>query len=208
VLADLALEVEAATALGLRLARAYDAPDGDSDRALARLLTPAAKYWVCKRGPALAAEAMEVLGGNGYTEESGLPRLYREMPVNSIWEGSGNVMCLDVVRALAREPEAVAALSALLTEARGVHPAFDAFAGELAMELADLGDDVASGRRIAQGIATAAAAALLLRHAPSPVASAYCVSRLAPRAFGGGTFGTSPCDRGMAETIVARALPD
>ena len=93
VLADLALESEAATALAMRLARAYDAPEGHPERALARLLTPAAKYWVCKRGPALAAEAMEVLGGNGYVEESGLPRLYREMPVNSIWEGSGNVMC-------------------------------------------------------------------------------------------------------------------
>jgi putative acyl-CoA dehydrogenase len=207
VLADLALETEAATALGLYLARAYDAPEGHQDRALARLLTPAAKYWVCKRGPVLAAEAMEALGGNGYVEESGLPRLYREMPVNSIWEGSGNVMCLDVVRALAREPEAIAALSALFAEARGAHPAFDTFAAELAMELADLGDNAASGRRIAQGIAIAVAAALLLRHAPSPVASAYCASRLAPQAFGGGAFGALPCGRGIAEAIVARTLP-
>src|SRR6185369_13719119 len=118
VLADLALESEAATALALRLARAYDAPDGHPERALARLVTPAAKYWICKRGPALVAEAMEVLGGNGYVEESGMPRLYREMPVNSIWEGSGNVMCLDVVRAARRETEGVAALASLLDEAR------------------------------------------------------------------------------------------
>ena len=93
VLADLALESEAATALALRLARAYDAPEGHPSARSRASLTPAAKYWVCKRGPALAAEAMEVLGGNGYVEESALPRLYREMPVNSIWEGSGNVMC-------------------------------------------------------------------------------------------------------------------
>jgi putative acyl-CoA dehydrogenase len=207
VLADLALESEAATALALRLARAFDAPEGHADRTLARMLTPAAKYWVCKRGPALAAEAMEVLGGNGYVEESGLPRLYREMPVNSIWEGSGNVMCLDVVRALQREPEAIAALSALIAEARGTHPAFDAFASELAMELADIGDDPASGRRIAQGIAIGVTAALLLRHAPSTVAAAFCATRLAPRAFGGAAFGALPGGRGVAEAIVARALP-
>ncbi len=207
VLADLALESEAATALALRLARAYDAPEGHADRSFARLLTPAAKFWVCKRGPVLAAEAMEVLGGNGYVEESGLPRLYREMPVNSIWEGSGNVMCLDVVRALAREPEGIAALSALMAEARGVHPAFDAFASELAMELADIGDDPASGRRLAQGIATGVAAALLLRHAPSAVASAFCATRLASHPFGGGAFGALPGGHGIAGAIVARALP-
>jgi len=207
VLADLALESEAATALALRLARAYDAPEGHADRSLARLLTPAAKFWVCKRGPVLAAEAMEVLGGNGYVEESGLPRLYREMPVNSIWEGSGNVMCLDVVRALAREPEGIAALSALMAEARGVHPGFDAFASELAMELADIGDDPASGRRLAQGIATGVAGALLLRHAPSPVASAFCATRLASHPFGGAAFGALPGGHGVAEAIVARALP-
>jgi len=207
VLADLALESEAATALALRLARAYDAPEGHADRSFARLLTPAAKFWVCKRGPVLAAEAMEVLGGNGYVEESGLPRLYREMPVNSIWEGSGNVMCLDVVRALAREPEGIAALSALMAEARGVHPAFDGFASELAMELADIGDDPASGRRLAQGIATGVAAALLLRHAPLAVASAFCATRLASHPFGGGAFGALPGGHGIAGAIVARALP-
>ncbi len=100
VLADLALEVEAATALALRLARAFESDAPDSERALARVATPAAKFWLCKRGPAQAAEAMEVLGGSGYVEESALPRIYREMPVNSIWEGSGNVICLDVVRAV------------------------------------------------------------------------------------------------------------
>ena len=192
VLADLALESEAATALALRLARAYDAPEGHADRALARLLTPAAKYWICKRGPALAAEAMEVLGGNGYVEDSGLPRLYREMPVNSIWEGSGNVMCVDVVRAAQREPDAVVALGELLASARGADVHYDTFAAELTMQLVDLGDDLALARRLAQGIAVAAAAAVLLRHAPAPIASAFCATRLAPHAFGGGAFGALP----------------
>jgi len=208
VLADLALESEAATALALRLARAYDAPEGHADQALARLLTPAAKYWICKRGPALAAEAMEVLGGNGYVEDSGLPRLYREMPVNSIWEGSGNVMCVDVVRAAQREPDAVVALGELLASARGEDVHYDAFAAELTMQLVDLGDDLALARRLAQGIAVAAAAAVLLRYAPAPIASAFCATRLAPHAFGGGAFGALPAPRGVAEAIVARALPD
>jgi len=207
VLADLALESEAATALAMRLARAFDAPEGHADRALARLVTPAAKYWICKRGPALAAEAMEVLGGNGYVEDSGLPRLYREMPVNSIWEGSGNVMCLDVVRAAQREPDTVVALGDLLASARGENAAFDAFAAELVMRLTDLGDDVAVGRRLAQGIATAAAAAILLRDAPAEVSAEYCASRLSPHTFGGAAFGTLPAARGAAAAIVARALP-
>ena len=111
VLADLALESEAATALALRLARAFEAGTDPASLALARVLTPAAKFWICKRTPVLVAEAMEVLGGNGYVEDSALPRLYREAPVNSIWEGSGNVMCLDVIRALRREPVAAAALA-------------------------------------------------------------------------------------------------
>ena len=103
VLADLALESEAATALAMRLARAFDAQEDEAPSLLRRLLTPAAKFWICKRGPAVAAEAMEVLGGNGYVEEGPLARIYRQMPLNSIWEGSGNVMCLDVLRALARD---------------------------------------------------------------------------------------------------------
>ena len=119
VLADLALEDEAATALALRLARAFDAADDAADSALARLVTPALKYWICKRAPPVVAEALEVLGGNGYVEESTLPRLYREAPLNSIWEGSGNVMCLDVQRAARREPMAVDALLAELALAHG-----------------------------------------------------------------------------------------
>ena len=207
VLADIALESEAATALALRLARAFDAPEGHAERALARLVTPAAKYWICKRGPVLAAEAMEVLGGNGYVEESGLPRLYREMPVNSIWEGSGNVMCLDVVRVARREPESVAALADLLDQARGANPAYDAFVAALLGELAALADESAAARTIAQGIAMAVAASLLLRHAPARVADAYCATRLSPQAFAGGAFGAVPL-RSNAAPIVARALPE
>ena len=207
VLADLALESEAATALAMRLARAYDAPEGHSDRALSRLITPAAKFWVCKRGPVLAAEAMEVLGGNGYVEESGMPRLYREMPVNSIWEGSGNVMCLDVARAAQREPDAVTALASLLDEARGVNRAYDAFAPALVTELRAHADDATRARAVAQGIATAVAASLLLRHAPAPVADAFCTTRLAAHAFAGGAFGSVPL-RSDTAAIVARALPE
>jgi putative acyl-CoA dehydrogenase len=207
VLADLALESEAATALAMRLARAYDAPEGHSDRALARIITPAAKFWVCKRGPAVASEAMEVLGGNGYVEESALPRIYREMPVNSIWEGSGNVMCLDVLRAAKREPDAVAALTTLLDEARGTNRAYDGFVTAMLREIAALAHDVSRARVVAQGIATAVAASLLLRHAPVQVADAFCATRLAPHAFAGGAFGGAPW-QGDAAVILARALPD
>ena len=172
-------------------------------------LTPAAKYWVCKRGPALAAEAMEVLGGNGYVEDSGLPRLYREMPVNSIWEGSGNVMCLDVVRAARREPEGVGALGALLAAARGANPDFDSFASALAdgsgqhrRRRDDRAADRAGHRHRHRG------GRLLLRDAPAQVAAAFCATRLAPHPFGGGAFGALPASRGTAAAIVARALPD
>ncbi len=206
VLADLALESEAATALALRLARMFDAPEGHTDRMLARLVTPAAKYWLGKRGPPLAAEAMEVLGGNGYVEESMLPRLYREMPVNSIWEGSGNVMCLDVLRAARREPEAIAVLVDELAAARGAHRTYDTFVDELAPMLSGSPADPALARLLAQAVATALQASLLLRHAPAFVAEAFCVTRLAPTAFGGASFGLLP--RGLdARAIVARALP-
>jgi putative acyl-CoA dehydrogenase len=206
VLADLALEVEAAVALALRLARTFDASEDDGDRALGRLITPAAKYWLCKRGPPLAAEAMEVIGGNGYVEESMLPRLYREMPVNSIWEGSGNVMCLDVLRAARREPESVDALIAELAAARGADRAYDSFADALIDELGNVADDPYAARRLAQAIATAVQASLLIRHAPAFVADAFCATRLNPASFSGATFGTLPgsVDAGA---IIARAMP-
>jgi putative acyl-CoA dehydrogenase len=206
VLSDVALEAEAATALALRLARAFEAPDGHADRALARLLTPAAKYWVCKRGPVLAAEAMEVLGGNGYVEESMLARLYRDMPVNSIWEGSGNVMCLDVLRAAKREPEAVAALVAELDAARGANRAYDAFVAQFRQDVAEPGGNAWAGRRLAQAIALAMQASLFVRHAPAAVTDAFCATRLAPLPFAGSAFGALPPGIDAA-AIIARALP-
>ena len=185
VLADLALEVEAATALALRLARLFEAPQGSDEHALARVLTPAAKYWICKRGPPLAAEAMEVLGGNGYVEENPLPRLYREMPVNSIWEGSGNVIALDVLRALSRDAAARDALQAELASARGSDRRFDAARDALTREIAASAVDPGRARRVAQSIALAMQAALLIRHAPTAVAEGFCASRLADDRFFG-----------------------
>jgi putative acyl-CoA dehydrogenase len=143
VLADLTVETEAAIALTLRLARTFEAGASDAERALARMATPALKYWLCKRAPWVVAEAMEVLGGNGYVEESALPRLYREAPLNSIWEGSGNVMCLDVLRAARREPAAVEALLAELDLARGGNALLDAHIARLTTAL---GGAKAAGR--------------------------------------------------------------
>ncbi|HET9047310.1 MAG TPA: isovaleryl-CoA dehydrogenase, partial [Casimicrobiaceae bacterium] len=170
VLADLALEVEGATALALRLARAFDAPPNSAERALARVATPAAKYWICKRAPMVALEAMEVLGGNGYVEETPVPRVYREAPVNSIWEGSANVICLDVLRAVEREPTAVEALAAELALARGGNADLDRATRSLLDALTAPTRDAAGARRIAQGIALSLAAATLVRNAAAPVA--------------------------------------
>jgi putative acyl-CoA dehydrogenase len=204
VLADLALESEAAMWLALGLARACDADVDAPARAAARILTPAAKYWVCKRAIAVAAEAMEALGGNGYVEENPLPRFYREAPVNSIWEGSGNVVCLDVARAARREPEAVDALVAALGQARGANAAFDRHCVGLESALRRADDDPAGDRRIAQAVALAAASAALIRYAPEFVADAYCASRLAPDACAGAAFGNLP--PGVpARRIVERA---
>jgi putative acyl-CoA dehydrogenase len=203
VLSDLALEAEAATALSLRLARAFDASEGSSDAAFARLATPALKYWVCKRAPAVVAEAMEVLGGNGYVEESVLPRLYREAPLNSIWEGSGNVMCLDVQRAAQREPAAVEALMAELALARGADVRLDRHVDALGAMLT-IGIGEADARRQSAAIALSLAGALLVRHAPSAVADAYCASRLSDGAAG--TLGMLPSSVDFA-TIIDRALP-
>ena len=208
VLADLALEAEAATALALRLARAFDARDDEAAALLRRVLTPAAKYWICKRGPAVGAEAMEVLGGNGYVEEAPLARAYRQMPLNSIWEGSGNVMCLDVLRALARHPRCAEVLVAALAESRGGNAHLDAFVAALEPDLrAVTGDDAeADARRLTQRIALAMQGALLVRHAPGFVADAFCASRLADRSFAGGAFGALPPRTDLA-AIIARALP-
>ena len=190
VLADLAIESEAATALALRLSRAFDASaEDEAERAFARIATAVAKYQVCKRAPALVAEAMECLGGNGYVEESPLPRLYREAPVNAIWEGSGNVVCLDVLRASVREPASVPALLAELRIARGADRRLDAWVDALEVELARPEDAEARARRSVERLALALQAALLVRFAPPAVADAFCASRLGDGGLG---FGTLP----------------
>jgi putative acyl-CoA dehydrogenase len=203
VLADLALESEAATSMALRLARAYDHQDDAAETALRRVMTPAAKYWICKRGPALAAEAMEVLGGNGYVEESIMPRLYREAPVNSIWEGSGNIMCLDVLRAL-QKPEAATAVLAEVNQARGGDARLDRAIPALERDLVRAATDERQARRLVESMALALQASLLLRGAPTTVAEAFCASRLDPDH--GYAFGTLP-ETVDARPIVERASP-
>ena len=203
VLADLAIEVEAALALTLRVGRAMDeAESNESAAALARIGTAIGKYWVCKRAPGHIYEALECHGGPGYIEDSIMPRLYREAPLNSIWEGAGNVMCLDVLRALGREPAAIPALLEELDAARGGHNLLDAAIDALKMELADLENLELRARGITELMATALQGALLVRHAPPEVADAYCVSRLGQRWTG--AYGTLPTDMDF-DTIIARA---
>jgi putative acyl-CoA dehydrogenase len=206
VLADLALESEAATALGLRLAGAFDAQGDAQATLLRRILTPAAKYWICRRGPAVAAEAMEALGGNGYVEEGPMPRLYRQMPLNSIWEGSGNVMCLDVLRAIAKQPDCLDALAAEVAPALGRDARLDAFAARLNDELRRPNDLEGQARRVAQSIAMLIQGALLVRFAPDYVADAFCASRLTSSPFGGSAFGGLPADTDFA-ALLERGWP-
>ncbi len=204
VLADLALESEAATAFALRLARCFDDGDDPAQALLGRILTPAGKYWICKRGPAFGAEAMEVMGGNGYVEDGPLARLYREFPVNSIWEGSGNVMCLDVLRALGKSlPEARAALGAEFEPALALDARFAAYAGQLLEDLPAAAQDEGGARRLAERLVLAVQAALLLRHAPATVSDAFMASRIAREP--GGAFGRLPAASDCA-AILERAL--
>jgi putative acyl-CoA dehydrogenase len=186
VLADLCVESEAATLGAMRLARAYD----EEDAALTRLGTAVLKYWVCKRGPMLAAEALECLGGNGYVEDSGLPRIYREMPVNSVWEGSGNVMCLDVLRALAREPALLERWWAEVHEASGADARLDRFVAGLRDELSRADELERRARRIVERLALALQGSLLVRFGRPASADAFCASRLAGE--GGLAFGAAP----------------
>jgi putative acyl-CoA dehydrogenase len=195
VLADLTLESEAATTLAMRLAGAADqAARGDGEQAaLLRIALPAAKYWVCKRTPAVAAEALECLGGNGYVEESGMPRIYRDAPLNSVWEGSGNVTALDVLRALARSPRPGQALLTEVGLAAGRDRRLDQAVTLLGQALSEAGrtDGLADAdagyraRGLAGLIAQVLQAALLVRHAPGAVADAFCASRLDPAAVAG-----------------------
>lgn len=205
VLADLALESEAATALSLRLAHAFDGGDDPHEAMMRRLLTPVAKFWICKRGSHFAQEAMECLGGNGYVEAGGegvLARIYREMPLNSIWEGAGNIMALDLLRAV-RKGAMAQALADELAPARGTNDHFDRFADRLPGRIDDSVAE-SDARRLAQDIALAVQAALLRQHAPEPVFESFCRSRLA--GDWGHAFGTLPSGVDL-DLLVARALP-
>ena len=205
VLADLALESEAATALAIRLARAFDHTDDAHERLMARLLTPVAKFWICKRGSHFAQEAMECLGGNGYVEERGegvMARIYREMPLNSIWEGAGNIMALDLLRAT-RKGDVVAALAHELAPARGAHAALDRLTDALPSRIEAMATEP-EARRLAQDVALVLQAALLAQTAPPAVVDAFCASRLGGdwgHAFG--TLGTGA----DLDSIIARAMP-
>ncbi len=210
VLADLALESEAATALALRLARAVDRSENGQDpggfeAAMRRLITPVAKFWVCKRGSAFAQEAMECLGGNGYVEEGGegvMARIYREMPLNSIWEGAGNIMALDLLRAL-RGSQAMEALMQELAPARGAHPALDAEVKHLADAIDGVADE-SQARGLARSLALVLQAAQLKQHSPDFVFDAFCASRLGGER--GAVFGLLPATTDF-ESIVSRAMP-
>jgi putative acyl-CoA dehydrogenase len=181
VLSDLALESEAATLLLMRVARAFD----EGDRALARLAVAIGKFWISKRCSAVAAEALECLGGNGYVEESMMPRLYREAPLNSIWEGSGNVIALDVLRAVAKEPES---LERVLDEIRLAHdPRLEKFAAGIQSTVRE-----EDARRFSERLALALEASLMIRFSPAPMADAFCASRLA--GDWGRVLGTLDCD--------------
>ncbi len=181
VVADLALESEAATVTGLRLARAHDADADDRERAFARLATAVAKYWICKRGPGHSYEAMECLGGNGYIEDFPLARRYREQPVMAIWEGSGNVIALDVLRALAREPESLDAFFTEVSLAEGAHPMFDAYL-DGTRELLSEKPEPHLARWITERLALTLQASLMLRFSPSAVADAFTATRLGTQA--------------------------
>ncbi|MCX5582206.1 acyl-CoA dehydrogenase family protein [Streptomyces erythrochromogenes] len=201
VLADLALESEAATTLTLRLAAAYDAGT-EQEKAFLRLAVPAAKYWVTKRCTPMVAEALECLGGNGYVEESGLPRLLRESPLNSIWEGSGNVQALDVLRALQREPQALNAFLQEVGLARGADHRLDSAIKDLLTDLADLEGIEARARRVVERMALVLQGSLLVRWAPPEVADAFCASRLG--GDWGSAFGTLPHSLDL-RAVVERA---
>ena len=210
VLADLALESEAATALSLRLASALDGVHAQDphETALFRIGTPLAKYWICKRAPAFTFEAMEVLGGNGYIEDTPMARIYREAPVNSIWEGSGNVICLDVLRVIGRHPECYEALMMELSHSKGLDRDFDQSLSLLETIMPLAGQDLGQARQISEALAKLWQAALLLQHAPSFVANAWCRSRLGPsNLMNYQCFGTLPpgIEAGL---IIDRALVD
>jgi len=212
VLADLALESEAATALALRLARAVDRSENAQDASghealMRRVLTPIAKFWICKRGSVFAQEAMECLGGNGYVEEHGegaMARVYREMPLNSIWEGAGNIMALDLLRALRTGPVADALMHEL-APVQGAHAGFDRLAGTLPARVDGVTDE-ADARRLARDVALLVQAALLSQHASAEVFDTFCASRVGEQPGGGGAFGLLAAGAPL-DALIARARP-
>ncbi|NMG17647.1 isovaleryl-CoA dehydrogenase [Aromatoleum bremense] len=204
VLADLALESEAATILAMRLAKAVEAGDDPLERAWRRIVTPAAKFWVCKRAIAFVAECMEVWGGNGYVEDGPMARLYREAPVNSIWEGSGNVMCLDVLRAVAREPDGSEALLRELSPVVAAEPTLAGTLNELAALLRSPDEMQWRGRHVAMQLVLLAQAALLLKHAPATTAAAFIASRLGQRS---GQVAGLLAEPAAAALLIDRAWP-
>jgi putative acyl-CoA dehydrogenase len=204
VLADLALESEAAMTMSMRVARALDHRDNRHEDLLVRLVTAVGKYWICKRTPGHAYEAMECIGGSGVMEDSMFPRLYREAPVNAIWEGSGNIQCLDVLRAMAKTPEVVDAFFAELRHTQGQNTLLDQHVRDLGKEFADPTDLQYRARHVVERMALALQASLLVRGAPAFVADAFCASRLAPE----GSFNYGALPRGVdVAAIIERATP-
>jgi len=212
VLADLAIESEAATMLMLRLAESYDTASSVEEQAFRRIVSAVSKFWLCKRAPQHVAEAMECLGGSGYVEESVMPRLLRESPLNSIWEGSGNVISLDVLRAVAKEEGVIESIAAELNKARGSDIRFDKYTGEVLDELATARKEIAAkntavertSRRLVERVALALQASLIVRYSPDSVIDAFISSRLDQDH--GMNYGTLSPDVKMAE-IVERACP-
>jgi putative acyl-CoA dehydrogenase len=206
VLADLAIESEAATIGAMWLARAFDEAHAGDERAieLRRLSTPVFKYWTCKRAPVHAVEALECLGGNGYVEESGMPRLFRESPLASIWEGSGNVQCLDVLRAMARNPQAVEVFADEVGEGAVAEPRLDEFGRRLRDDLASDPETLESrARGLVERMALALQASLLVRYGDPATADAFCASRLAGDS--GRAFGTLPAGTDFGRIIERHA---
>jgi putative acyl-CoA dehydrogenase len=204
VLADLHLEATAAAWLAFRVAAALDGEGDTSERALNRIGAPIAKYWICKRVVSVVYEALECHGGNGFIEDHLMARLYREAPLNGIWEGSGNVMCLDVLRSMTREPESVPALIAEIAAAKGQDARLDSAMRDIETDLSDLARHEGQARRLVERLATLLCASLLVRHAPHEVADAYIASRI--EGGGTGAYGTLP--RGIDTAAIARlAVP-
>ncbi|MBV9999471.1 MAG: isovaleryl-CoA dehydrogenase [Verrucomicrobia bacterium] len=204
VLADLCLESEAATTLAIRLARAFDRSKEDPrEQKFARIATAIAKYWVTKRTPVIVAEALECLGGNGYIEESPLPRLYRDAPLNSLWEGAGNVQCLDVLKAMQKDPETIAALRQELASTTGANSIFDHFIASL-LSAKEIAGAEFGARRLVEQLALALEASALIRSGNQPVADLFCAARLTERP--GLAFGTLRSEEGVT-LLLERAQP-